>query len=91
MTGKTRAGERPGDAVDEARTPPGLESLLLAALAIGILMLAVQLWLLTVSLDLYLGGRGDEVVSLAIISGVIFLGGLLALRLLAAGRRPRRR
>lgn len=90
MTGKTRPGEKQGELVDEARTPPGLQSLLLAALSIGILMLGVQLWLLTVSLDLYLGGRGGEVASLALISGVIFLGGLLALRLLSVGERPRR-
>ncbi len=91
MTGQTRPGARPGDAAGEPRTPPGLRALLLAALALGILMLAVQLWLLTVSLDLYLGGRGGEVVSLAIVSGAIFLGGLLALRLLSVGERPRRR
>ncbi len=63
---------------------------MLAALGMGILMLAIQLWLLTVSLDLYLGGRGGEVTTLALISGVIFLGGLLALRVLSRGERPRR-
>ncbi len=90
MSGRTRPGVKPGDIVDEARIPPGLRSLMLAALGLGILMLAIQLWLLTVSLDLYLGGRGGEVTTLALISGVIFLGGLLTLRLLSRGERPRR-
>lgn len=70
--------------------PPGVGALLLAALAIGILMLAVQLWLLTVSLDLYLGGHSGGVLSLAVVSGAIFVGGLLALRLLSGGQAPRR-
>jgi hypothetical protein len=90
MTGKPRAAATPSDIVDEARTPPGLQSLLLAAVSIGILMLAVQLWLLTVALDLYLGGQGGEVVSLAVISGAIFVAGLVALRALSRGERPSR-
>lgn len=90
MTGRTRPGAGRGAVVDEVRMPPGLGALLLAALAIGILMLAVQLWLLTVSLDLYLGGHGDGVLSLAVVSGAIFVGGLLALRLLSGGQAPRR-
>ncbi|MGD9894791.1 MAG: DUF6755 family protein [Dehalococcoidia bacterium] len=67
--------------------PPGRQALLLAALTIGFLLLAIQLWLLTVALDLYLGGSGDDVWQLALASGVVFLGGLVALRLL--DRRPR--
>lgn len=91
MTGRARsARERGRDADDALRTPPGLQALLLAALSIGILMLAMQLWLLTVSLDLYLGGRGEGLWILALVSGVIFLGGLLALRLLWRGASPRR-
>ncbi len=88
MTGPARKGARGRDGDDAARTPPGLESLLLAALGIGVLMLAIQLWLLTVSLDLYLGGRGGEVWTLALVSGLIFLGGIVALRLLWRGRTP---
>ena len=62
--------------------PPGRQALLLAALVIGFLLLAIQLWLLTVALDLYLGGSGEEVWLLALVSGFVFLGGLLALRLI---------
>jgi hypothetical protein len=67
--------------------PPGQQALLLAALLIGFLLMGIQLWLLTVALDLYLAGEGRDVWRIAAASGVVFLGGLLALRLL--GRRPR--
>jgi hypothetical protein len=76
---------QPDVQVDRA-PPPGRQALLLAALAIGFLLMAIQLWLLTVALDLYLGGSGDEVWLLAAVSGLVFLGGLLGLRLL--DRRP---
>ncbi len=59
------------------RPLPGREALLLAALVIGLLMLGMQLWLLTVALELYLAGEGDHVWGLAIVSGGVFLGGLL--------------
>jgi len=71
----------------EPPPPPGQAPVVAAGLAIGILLLAVQLWLLTVGLDLYLGGRGDQVWSLALVSGLIFLGGLVVLWTLR--RRPR--
>ena len=73
------AGDRP--------PAPGRQALLLALLLVGFLLMALQLWLLTVALDLYLGGRGGQVWPLALVSGAIFLGGLLALWL--AGRTPR--
>ena len=79
-------GGRPADPAD-LPPPPGQTALVMTGLVIGLLMMAVQLGLLTVALDLYLGGSGDRVWVLAIVSGVVFLGGLLALRLL--GRRPR--
>jgi hypothetical protein len=69
------------------RPPPGQAPIVAAGLAIGILLLGVQLWLLTVALDLYLAGRGDLVWSLALVSGLIFLGGLVVLWILR--RRPR--
>lgn len=71
----------------ERAPPPGRQALVLAALLIGFLLMAIQLWLLTVALDLYLGGFGDEVWLLAAVSGLVFAGGLIALRLLE--RRPR--
>lgn len=87
MTGRARSRTQAGRETElEIAMPPGLQSLLLAALAIGILMLSLQLWLLTVALDLFLAGRGGEVWSLAFVSGLIFTGGFVALRLLS-GRR----
>jgi len=58
-----------------------------AALAIGIVFMAVQLWILTVALDLLLGGKEDGFLELALASGAIFAGGLLVLRLLGRARR----
>jgi hypothetical protein len=63
-------------------TPPGQAAVLLAGLVIGAILMSIQLWLLTVALDLYLGGGGDSVWPLAIVSGVVFLGGILAVSLL---------
>jgi hypothetical protein len=60
---------------------PGRRSLTLAAVVLGALILALQLWLLTTALDLYLAGDGDVVWQLAVASGVFFAGGLLALML----------
>jgi hypothetical protein len=73
----------------EPRIAPGRRSLLLAAVMIGVLLLAIQLWLLTIALDLFLGGRGAEIWSLAIISGLIFAGGLAAYRVLRSNAPPR--
>ena len=77
---------RPDEMVNQP-PPPGQMTLVLAGLAIGLLLMGIQLWLLTIALDLYLGGQGAQVWQLALVSGGIFLGGLLMLRLL--GRRPR--
>jgi hypothetical protein len=75
------------EASEEGTPPPGRQAVVIAALAIGLLLLGVQLWLLTVALDLYLSGDGADVWTLALASAVVFLGGLLALRLL--GRRSK--
>jgi hypothetical protein len=73
---------------DEGLQPtPGRQAIVMAALTIGLLLMGIQLWLLTISLDLYLAGAGDRCWLLAIVSGAIFLGGLLMLRML--DRRPR--
>jgi hypothetical protein len=58
---------------------PGRRSLILAAVLLGALALALQLWLLTTALDLFLAGEGRSVWQLAVVSGVFFAGGLLAL------------
>jgi hypothetical protein len=58
-----------------------------AAVTIGFLLVGIQLWLLTVALDLYLGGSNGWAWLIAIVSGAIFLGGLLLIWVLE--RRPR--
>ncbi|HEX5439237.1 MAG TPA: hypothetical protein VFW98_18940 [Gemmatimonadaceae bacterium] len=62
--------------------PPGQGPLAMLALAVGLLLMTVQLWLLTLALNLYLAGIREGTIIAAIISGLIFLGGLLVLRLL---------
>lgn len=71
----------------ERTPPPGQVAVTLAALVIGVLLMGLQLWLLTIALDLYLGGEGTYLWVMVLISGLIFLGGLLVLRVLS--RRPR--
>jgi hypothetical protein len=78
--------KRPDEAVDRP-PPPGQAPVVQAALAIGVLLMGVQLWLLTVALDLYLAGQVGRLWPLALGSGIIFAGGLLVLGVL--GRRPR--
>lgn len=65
---------------------PGRRAMMLAAVLIGLLLLGVQLWLLTVAVELYLGGEAEDAWTLALVSGLVFVGGLLAYRLL--GRQP---
>jgi hypothetical protein len=72
-----------------AGPPAGQGPLVMLALAIGILLMTVQLWLLTLTLNLFLGGaRGGTVVA-AVISGLIFAGGLVVVRLVE--QRPEQR
>jgi len=61
--------------------------LVMAALTVGLVLMALQLWVLTTALDLLLGGHPDQVWQLTVVSGVIFAGGLGVLALL---RRPDR-
>lgn len=86
-TGSTMIGEHPpllSETSDiERRPPPGRIAVVLTGLSIGILLLGIQLWLLTISLDRYLAGQGNNIWTLALLSGLVFLGGLLVLRLLA--------
>jgi hypothetical protein len=55
----------------------------MAGLAIGVLLLGIQLWLLTLALDLYLSGQTENTWELVLISGLVFVGGILLLRLLS--------
>jgi hypothetical protein len=80
-------GRDPARAGGADEPPPGQEAVVMAALAIGLVLMGIQLWLLTVALDLYLAGKGDQIWGLALVSGAIFLGGLLMTRMLR--RRPR--
>lgn len=88
MTNRTPADASPHrpDAPYERLPMPGRQALLLAALIFGLIMMAIQLWLLTVALELYLAGDGDHVWGLAVGSGIVFGGGMLAVWLLS--RRP---
>ena len=76
------------DSATEHPPAPGRQALLLAMLLIGFLLLGLQLWLLTVALDLYLAGKGDQVWLLALVSGAVVLGGVLALWLVRRPLRP---
>lgn len=85
MDDRPPAAHPGSDRLDEAierSPPPGQQAIVLAALMIGLLLMGIQLWLLTVALELYLAGAGRHGWSLALVSGLIFLGGLLVLRLL---------
>jgi uncharacterized iron-regulated membrane protein len=73
----------------EEPVTPGRQAVVLMMLALGILLLAGQLWLLTVALDLYLAGEGGTIWIICLISGLIFAGGLLVLRLLERQDWPR--
>lgn len=80
---KTRSGQAGNDAAiarpsihpDGDRPLPGQQAVITAALVMGFVLLSAQLWLLTVALDLYLAGKGRNIWILALISGLIALGG----------------
>ena len=59
-------------------------------LSVGILLMSVQLWLLTLAFNLYLSGNREKTLIAAIVSGAIFLGGLLMLWILRRSARRRR-
>jgi len=75
-------GRRSPEGLVDEPPPPGQEAIVMATLAIGIVLMGIQLWLLTVALDLYLAGKGDQIWGLALVSAAIFLGGLMMTRLL---------
>lgn len=75
------------DESGDSPPPPGQGPIIMAGLSIGVLLMGIQLWVLTVALNLLLAGNGSGIWSLALLSGLIFLGGLLMLWLL--DRRPR--
>jgi nitrite reductase/ring-hydroxylating ferredoxin subunit len=85
--GAVSAAAPPEEPLDRA-PPPGQHAAAAAALGIGILLMTFQLWLLTVALDLYLGGDGRRIWFLALVSGVVFAGGVLAVRRVGRPLRP---
>ncbi len=85
----TSPDARPSNRPSNLTTTPGQQAIVQAALCIGLLVLGVQLWLLTVALDLYLSGVAGPIWSLPVISGLIFIGGLFVLRVLKKQRPPR--
>ncbi len=70
-----------------AAEEPSSGPVLATALVLGFVLMAIQLWVLTVALDLLLGGARDGFLRLVVTSAAVFAGGLLVLRLLEAPRR----
>lgn len=71
----------------EGRHPTiGQTGVVMLGLTIGILLMSLQLWLLTLAFDLYKLDNDRGTLLVAIFSGLVFLGGLAMLRLL--DRRP---
>ena len=71
-------------------TRPGLTAID-GAMALIALLLIVQMWLLTATLEAYLAGHSEPIVPAAIISGLIFAacGGLfLFIRRIDSKARP---
>ena len=62
--------------------PPGESGLVSAALAVGILLMGIQLWILTVALEHFQQHEYAPIYALAGVSAVIFAGGVLMLWLL---------
>ncbi len=77
--------ERGGPAVPQATPSRTWEApVVTAALALGLVLTAHQLRILTDALDLFLGGGDAPLWRLALASGGVFAGGLLVLRVLRA-------
>jgi polyferredoxin len=73
--------------VSRPEEPAWAGPVLTTALVLGFVLMALQLWLLTVALDLLLGGKTQGFFRLAATSGAVFAGGVLVLALLR--KRPR--
>lgn len=83
--GGTPAGEEyiaPRSEEPPRRPLPGEGGIVLLGLSIGILLMGVQLWLLTLAFDLYQLGEDEDTLLVALWSGLIFLGGLGMLAIL---------
>ncbi len=91
MSGATRTDDPAEMPETEADRPqrPGRQALLLAAATIGLVMLALQLWFLTIALDLFYLREQSGAWALAVLSGLVYVGGLLALGMFEKSRRVR--
>jgi hypothetical protein len=69
------------------RPAPGQGGLVMLGLSVGILLMSVQLWLLTLAFNLYLSADRRGTLIAAIASGGIFLGGVLMLLVLRRSAR----
>jgi hypothetical protein len=84
MTADERASHRTSyPRENERRPPPGWDALLLAAVVIGVVLLGIQLWLLTVALDIFLAGERGGLWVIVLCSGLVFIGGLFAVRVVS--------
>ena len=61
---------------DPAKLPPRAKGLnaITGAMSLIVILLIVQIWLLTATLDSYLGGRREAAWPAAVISGLLFAG-----------------
>jgi hypothetical protein len=84
MSGRDRQipSQPEGPGVPEPGPPPGQAGVTMLGVAIGVLLMGMQLWLLALAFDFYLSGDDTDVFWITGASGGIFLGGLLMLRLL---------
>ena len=74
------ASETTGEVVQAP--PHGRSAMLLAGVIIGVLLVGVQLWMLTVALNLFLLGQTSGAWELVLISGLVFLGGVVVWRVM---------
>lgn len=58
------------------RPAPGQNGVVMLGLSVGIVLMAIQLWLLTLAFNLYLSGERGRTLIAAIVSGAIFTGGV---------------
>lgn len=93
----TNAGREPGRERGARRVrpvrgapPPGHGALVMLGLSMGVLLMSVQLWLLTLAFNLYLLGERRGTLLAALVSGAVFVGGLAMLWILRRQARARR-
>ncbi len=78
---RRRAGTDPED----ERSLGSHLALIMFGLSVGLLLMVLQLWLLTLAFDLYSSGERLQTLVIACISGLVFLGVVGMLWLLDRG------